>query len=222
MKKYFSLLILLGVILFPSGKAKAAVPDGAYFFENGQGYNINGEQTFFCLGIVSQTCYTVEGEYAFVRELVTKIDELNQKIDNLQDSVNQLQSMPVPIPVPPVPAPTPEPTPAPTPVGQLSYADSYSNNFKNILETTASKTSIRFGFFVFGGGANGNTKVIFNGQTVLTKDGNSIPFLNDDSDFKAVNTGGGVVINNLAPDTEYSYQIYCDGLLYTKYIRTAN
>lgn len=100
-------LIILGLLVTPF-VTRAAVPDGTYFFDNGQGYDVNGTQTFFCLGIVSQTCYTVEGEYAFVRELVAKIDQLNQKIDQLQNTINNLPTTPqiiyVPTPTPVAPA----------------------------------------------------------------------------------------------------------------------
>jgi len=86
--------------------AQATVPDGTYFFMDNKGYNDKQEQVFFCLGITSQTCYTIESEFAFTRDIKVKVDEvsnkvdqLNQKIDQLQNTVNQLQQPAASIPV---------------------------------------------------------------------------------------------------------------------------
>lgn len=92
MKKYILVFAFVLVSFFGIQVAKAEVPDGTYFFADGQGYNDKGEQTFFCLGTTNQTCYTVQGEYAFVRDLTNQITQLNQKIDQLQNTVNQLAS----------------------------------------------------------------------------------------------------------------------------------
>lgn len=62
--KYFiiSLLILCPFLV------KAQVPGGAFFFEDGKGYDVNGNQTYFCFG--DGSCYTVKGEFAFNRNSV--------------------------------------------------------------------------------------------------------------------------------------------------------
>lgn len=67
----------------------AAVPDGTYFFMDNKGYDESGKQTFFCFD--DGSCYTVEGVLSFTREITNKIDQLNQKITDLQNTVNQLQ-----------------------------------------------------------------------------------------------------------------------------------
>lgn len=140
MKKY----LLLGLLVFIPLLSKAEVPDGAYFFQNGQGYDVNGVQTFFCLGTLSQTCYTVEGDFAFMRDLSTKIDQLQNSVNQLQNTVNNLQTT------------LQTPTQAPVVSGSPTIIDTVplkilSGVITNLLQTSSASTS----FDPCGYGCNG-------------------------------------------------------------------
>lgn len=116
--KYLIVLVLVCAPLF----AKAAVPDGTYFFLDNKGYNVAGEQTFFCFQ--DGSCYTVEGVFTFTRQLQEKIDQLTQKLETLQNIASSTPvSSPVQAPTP-VSSPAPVPTPAPVPVLHLAYTAS--------------------------------------------------------------------------------------------------
>lgn len=67
------LFALIFVLLCPV--AKASTLDNAYFFGDGKGYDINGQQIYYCFG--DGSCYGIEGNFAFTRELNKPIASSN-------------------------------------------------------------------------------------------------------------------------------------------------
>lgn len=84
MKKIIGLVVALG--LFGFTFAKAAVPKNTFFFDDGKGYNIEGEQVYFCFE--DDKCYNLEGLFAFVREAQVLITNLESKIASLENQIN--------------------------------------------------------------------------------------------------------------------------------------
>jgi hypothetical protein len=93
MKKWIIVCILMFLPLF----AKADVPANAYFFGDGKGYNVDGQQMYYCFSDLS--CYSVEGVFAFVRQVKSTITDLTNKVNNLQNTINQIQSQPINSPI---------------------------------------------------------------------------------------------------------------------------
>lgn len=82
MKKF---IIVCALLLVPF-LAKAEVPVNTYFFGDGKGYNENGDQKYFCFS--DGSCYSLEGVFAFVREVQNTLVNLQNQVNNLQTSIN--------------------------------------------------------------------------------------------------------------------------------------
>lgn len=57
-------IIVIALFLVPFF-AKAEVPANTFFFEDGKGYGLDGQQKYFCF--IDSKCYTVDGVFAFSR-----------------------------------------------------------------------------------------------------------------------------------------------------------
>lgn len=67
MKKILGIMAVCVLSFLFAFSTKAEVPDGVYFFGDGNGYSPAGEHTHFCLQ--DRNCYTVDGKFAFQREV---------------------------------------------------------------------------------------------------------------------------------------------------------
>ncbi len=179
MKKYI-LLVLLTLLFSFASYAKADVPSNTFFLGDGKGYDVNGVQTYFCLA--DSNCYDISGVFAFIRQAQTQLADLQTRVGNLENTVNQTQ------PIQPQATSTPASTPIEYATGEMVYCSSSSS-------TTANCSA-----------PNGNTtKVIFNGKVVY--DGSKPfngrqPVINQNG-----GTGYGDYISGLTPDTTYTYQV---------------
>lgn len=57
---------LIGLLIFIPWLASAEVPADTFFFMDNKGYDLAGQQKYFCL--MDNNCYTISGEFAFNRK----------------------------------------------------------------------------------------------------------------------------------------------------------
>ena len=108
------LLVVLGLLFAPFARAadEPVTPEKVYFFGDGKGYDEDGTQKYYCFGTTTQSCYSVEGVFAFTRELQGLVAGLQNQITQLQNTVSQLQKGAVGAvePLNDIPSTTPPPT----------------------------------------------------------------------------------------------------------------
>lgn len=87
--KKFVLLVFLGLLFAPITRAATTdVPSNVYFFGDGKGYNENGDQKYFCF--TDGSCYSVEGVFAFVRQVQGIVANLQTRVTNLENPAQKV------------------------------------------------------------------------------------------------------------------------------------
>lgn len=76
--------LIIGLLLFAPFFAKAEVPANTFFFGDGKGYNVDGNQMYYCFG--DGSCYSIEGTFAFVREVKNQLINLENRVSNLESN----------------------------------------------------------------------------------------------------------------------------------------
>lgn len=134
------LLVVLGLLFAPVVKAQTepTVPENVYFFGDGKGYDEDGTQKYLCFGIIFQSCYSIEGIFAFTRELQGIVSNLQNQISELRNTVSQIPistenilpsttSSPIPVPITPANETATSTPAAPEPVPYLVGASPVYN-----------------------------------------------------------------------------------------------
>lgn len=84
MKKY----LLIGLLLLTPFFAKAEVPENTFFFGDGKGYNVDGNQMYYCFQ--DGSCYSLEGTFAFIREVQGKLTNLEARVLDLESKSDNM------------------------------------------------------------------------------------------------------------------------------------